>query len=92
MSENGTIHPQLERLEKTALKVGAAGLALCAVGALLNRLPGRLARGGTALLEIGDGQDRAVSAMAAALPGRWSVDVKPDLAGRPRIVRITSQS
>ena len=36
MSENGIIHPQLERLEKTALKVGAAGLALCAVGALLN--------------------------------------------------------
>ena len=36
MSENGTIHPQLERLEKTALKVGAAGVALCAVGALLN--------------------------------------------------------
>lgn len=36
MSENGTIHPQLERLEKTALKVGAAGLALCAVGAVLN--------------------------------------------------------
>jgi len=36
MSENGIIHPQLERLEKTALKVGAAGVALCALGAVLN--------------------------------------------------------
>ena len=56
--------------------------------ALVLRLPGALAPGGAALLEIGaDREAGARAAVATALPG-WRVAVHPDLAGLPRILEV----
>jgi len=68
---------------RAALDGGPDGLDV--IRRLLAVLPERVAAGGVALLEIGDGQGPAIRAAAAErLPG-WEVRVEPDLAGRPRV-------
>ena len=69
-----------------ALDGGADGLAV--IQRLLVQLPGALAPGGIALLEIGADQGAAiVERCRHVLPG-WQCDVEADLAGLPRVARI----
>ena len=66
-----------------ALDGGPDGLQL--IGGLLDQLPGELADGGVALLEIGGDQEQAFRDLAAErLPG-WSLEVERDLGGLPRV-------
>jgi release factor glutamine methyltransferase len=69
-----------------ALDGGPDGLDV--VRRLAAQLPDRLAPDGTVLLEIGAEQADAIRAMAAVLPGNWSVASRADLAGQDRIVRL----
>lgn len=78
--------PEVRHEPRAALDGGPDGLDV--VRRLLDRLPGVLAPGGLALLEIGADQGPAALAEAAArLPG-WPAEVRPDLAGRPRLLRL----
>ena len=70
-----------------ALDGGTDGLAV--IGRLLARLPDALAAGGSALLEIGADQGEAIEALVVdRLPG-WACTVEVDLAGLPRVARIS---
>jgi release factor glutamine methyltransferase len=69
-----------------ALDGGADGLDQ--VRRLIGALPDRLASNGVALLEIGQGQSRAVRDEIASLPIRTAVTTLPDLAGIERVVRV----
>jgi release factor glutamine methyltransferase len=71
---------------RSALDGGPDGLAV--IRRLLVLLPDALASTGTALLEIGFDQGPAIETAVAALPGRWSCRVQPDLAGHPRLARV----
>jgi release factor glutamine methyltransferase len=71
---------------RAALDGGPDGLAM--VRRLLDQLPERLARGGTALLEIGADQADAVREHAAGLHVPATVGTLRDLAGFERVVRI----
>jgi release factor glutamine methyltransferase len=74
--------PEVARHEPaTALDGGADGLA--AYRALCAALPGLLAPGGRAVLELGQGQQPAVEAIAAA-HGLDPLACRPDLGGVPR--------
>ena len=56
---------------------------------LLALLPDALARDGVALLEIGADQGSAApAAVEEVLPG-WTGSIEPDLAGLPRVLRVT---
>ena len=69
-----------------ALDGGADGLDV--LRRLLAQLPGALAAGGSALLEIGaDQADGLAAAAGEAVPG-WSVTIHNDMAGRPRVAEI----
>ena len=68
---------------RVAIDGGPDGLVV--VRHLFDMLPGRVARGGTLLLEIGIGQAEAVTALA---PAGSSITVERDLAGVERIVRV----
>lgn len=70
-----------------ALDGGADGLEV--IGRLLDRLPGALAGEGVALLEIGaDQREAIVACVAERLPG-WTCTVETDLAGLPRVARVS---
>ena len=70
-----------------ALDGGADGLVV--IDRLLQRLPVALTDDGLALLEIGADQGEAiVTSVAATLPG-WRCIVEPDLAGLPRVARVS---
>lgn len=72
---------------RLALDGGPDGLD--AIRALLERLPEALAEDGVALLEIGADQgEGAPAAVAEALPD-WRTTVEPDLAGLPRVLRVS---
>jgi len=72
---------------RRALDGGPDGLDV--IRALLGRLPDVLATDGAALLEIGADQgESAPAAVAATLPG-WTASVAPDLAGLPRVLRVS---
>src|SRR5439155_19705547 len=72
---------------RLALDGGADGLAV--IRDLLARLPHALAIDGVALLEIGADQGAsAPAAVEAILPG-WRTTVEPDLAGLPRVLRVS---
>ena len=73
---------------REALDGGPDGLAV--VRRLLEELPGRLARDGAALLEIGSDQGGALHAAAAELLPGWDVRVEPDLAGHPRVAVLAA--
>ncbi|HEX7171102.1 MAG TPA: peptide chain release factor N(5)-glutamine methyltransferase [Candidatus Limnocylindria bacterium] len=68
---------------RVAIDGGPDGLEI--LRRLFETIPGRLADGGTLLLEIGIGQAEAVGALA---PSSASVTVERDLAGIERVVRI----
>jgi release factor glutamine methyltransferase len=67
-----------------ALFAGADGLD--AYASLLPQLPGLLAPGGAALVEIGAAQAEAVSAIAAH--AGLSARLHRDLADRPRVLEL----
>jgi release factor glutamine methyltransferase len=70
-----------------ALDGGADGLEV--ISRLLAQLPDALATDGTALLEIGSDQgDAIVDRCSEVLPG-WTCAVELDLAGRPRVARVS---
>lgn len=70
-----------------ALDGGEDGLAV--IERLLAQLPAGLAEGGLALLEIGADQGEAiVTRCEQVLPG-WRCTVEADLAGLPRVARIS---
>ncbi|MHC1784069.1 MAG: peptide chain release factor N(5)-glutamine methyltransferase [Anaerolineaceae bacterium] len=73
---------------RLALDGGPDGLRI--IQRLLMQIPARLSPGGLALLEIEAGQGQTVLDLSAqVLPG-FSAKVLPDLAGRPRLLRIDS--
>ena len=70
-----------------ALDGGPDGLLV--IDRLLQRLPVALTDDGLVLLEIGADQGEAiVTSVAARLPG-WHCIVEPDLAGLPRVARVS---
>ncbi|HET7582495.1 MAG TPA: HemK/PrmC family methyltransferase [Candidatus Limnocylindria bacterium] len=69
-----------------ALDGGADGLEQ--LRRLLSLLPARLADGGVALLEIGQGQADGVRTLVSDLPMVAGVSALPDLAGIERVIRI----
>jgi release factor glutamine methyltransferase len=69
-----------------ALDGGADGLEQ--LRRLLSLLPARLADGGVALLEIGQGQADGVRSLVSDLPMVADVSALPDLAGIERVIRI----
>lgn len=71
---------------RLALDGGPDGLAV--IRRLLAILPSVLAEDGVALLEIGSDQREAAAEAAHDAVAGADVDVQPDLAGRPRVVRI----
>jgi HemK-like putative methylase len=72
---------------RAALDGGADGLQV--IRRLLERLPEALAEAGTALIEIGGDQGDAIDRLVKdVLPG-WSCAVELDLAGLPRVARLT---
>lgn len=71
---------------RAALDGGADGLDL--VRRLLASMPRLIAPGGLILLEVEAGHGHAAPAIARALLPRAAVDLLPDLAGRPRLLRI----
>ena len=72
-----------------ALDGGPDGLAI--IGRLLERLPEVLAGDGLAFLEIGADQGQAIrDLVAATLPG-WECAVQQDLAGLPRVARVSRE-
>jgi release factor glutamine methyltransferase len=74
--------PEVARHEpRLALDGGADGLA--AYRAITTALPGLLLPGGTAILELGQGQQPAVEALALAA-GLAPAGCRPDLNGVPR--------
>jgi release factor glutamine methyltransferase len=75
---------------RAALDGGDDGLDV--MRRLLGLLPDVLAPDGVALLEIGADQGSAApEAVAAALPG-WAASVETDLAGLPRVLRVSRGS
>jgi release factor glutamine methyltransferase len=70
-----------------ALDGGPDGLAV--IGRLVDRLADVLVDGGTALLEIGADQGESAVALVRARYPDWPTAVETDLAGLPRVVRIT---
>ena len=73
-----------------ALDGGADGLA--AVRRLLGLLPAALRFSGTALLEIGAGEDDGLrAAVDRVLPG-WELTFHPDLAGIPRVAELAASA
>jgi release factor glutamine methyltransferase len=68
---------------RIAIDGGPDGLAI--LRRLFGSLPGRVADGGTLLLEVGIGQADAVAALA---PAGASVSAERDLAGIERVVRV----
>ena len=72
---------------RLALDGGIDGLDL--IRRLLVELPARLAPGGVALLEIGAAQEQPLRTAVSSLPGAWSVSVRADLAGLPRVARVS---
>ena len=69
-----------------ALDGGSDGLVI--IGRLIDALPGALAPAGAALLEIGGDQEPGIMRLLGdRLPG-WSIDVRRDLGGLPRVVRV----
>jgi release factor glutamine methyltransferase len=81
-----TLMPEVARFEpRSALDGGPDGLD--AYRAILPDLPRLLAAGGVAVLEVGDGQARAVAAMANRA-GLCLVTVREDLGGVARAVVV----
>lgn len=70
-----------------ALDGGPDGLDL--IGRLIDRLPSALVDDGLALLEIGADQGEAIVALTGARLAGWRCTVEADLAGLPRVARVS---
>ena len=66
-----------------ALDGGPDGLRV--IGRLLDQLPGSIAPGGAALLEIGGDQEPDFRAIAAERLAGWGLEIERDLGGLPRV-------
>ena len=85
-ADMATLAPDLAFEPASALDGGDDGLDV--IRRLLLRLPGVLARGGVALLEIGADQGVSITdAVTDTLPG-WRCTLAEDLAGLPRLARV----
>ena len=71
---------------RVALDGGADGLDL--VRRLLASAPRLVAQGGLLLLEVEAGHGDSAPALARALLSRAAVELLPDMAGKPRLLRI----
>ena len=78
--------PDLAFEPRSALDGGPDGLDI--IRRLLERLPAVLEADGVALLEIGSDQAEGIAAAVATLLPGWRCEVRPDLAGLPRLARI----
>ncbi|GBD41451.1 Release factor glutamine methyltransferase [bacterium HR39] len=81
--------PEVRHEPHHALEAGREGLD--AYRAILADLPRILARHGLAVLEVGRGQSGAVLGIARS-HGLAAVEVRPDLAGIPRVVVLRRES
>ncbi len=81
--------PEVARYEPTAALDGGVD-GLDAYRRMLPELPGKLAAGGVAVLELGEGQEAAVAALAGAA-GLAAVS-RADLAGIPRALVLRPAS
>jgi release factor glutamine methyltransferase len=80
-----TLAPEVRDFEPmTALDGGPEGLDV--LEAIIGQAQEFLTQGGALCLEIGDGQDGAVVSLMQSA-GFDSVEVVPDLAGKPRVVK-----
>ncbi|HYI22155.1 MAG TPA: peptide chain release factor N(5)-glutamine methyltransferase [Candidatus Limnocylindrales bacterium] len=70
-----------------ALDGGAGGLTV--IERLLTELPDALAERGEALLEIGADQGASIEAAVTRTLPDWRVEIRNDLAGRPRVAIIS---
>lgn len=73
---------------RSALLAGPKGLDL--IRRLLNQAQHRLSPNGCILMEIGETQGNAVRALAQTAFPYAHVNVRPDLAGKPRLLEIVS--
>jgi release factor glutamine methyltransferase len=73
---------------RSALLAGPQGLDL--IRRLLSQARHRLAPGGCMLVEIGEEQKNAVQALAQTAFPKASINVLPDLAGKPRLLEVIS--
>jgi release factor glutamine methyltransferase len=78
--------PALSHEPRQALDGGRDGTSV--IERLVEELPGGLAPGGTALLEIGAGQAATITGLVTRILPRAPCAVEADLAGVPRVVRI----
>ena len=83
--DRATLMPDVVHYEPPqALFAGAEGLDV--IAGLIAGAPTALAVGGTLLMEMGAGQDRAVAALVHAQPSLRLEDIRPDQQGIPRMV------
>ena len=73
-----------------ALDGGPDGLQV--IGRLLDQLPGALAAGGVALLEIGGDQEKGIRDLVAEGLSGWDLEVERDLGGLPRVAILRHPS
>jgi len=86
-SELRTLSPEIVNFEPmSAIAGGNAGWDK--IRLLLDQVPGKLRPNGCLLLEIGQGQDKAVSSMAECDFPQAGVELVPDLSGTNRVVKI----
>jgi release factor glutamine methyltransferase len=71
---------------RSALDGGSDGLAV--IRRLLPGLPGAVARGGMALLEIGSDQPARLEEAVEVLLPHWSCRIHDDLGGSPRVAQL----
>ncbi|NOZ06243.1 MAG: peptide chain release factor N(5)-glutamine methyltransferase [Chloroflexi bacterium] len=84
-----TLAPEIEGYEpRAALDGGPDGLDV--IRRLLPQLPEKLAPGGVALLEIGDGQAAQISGIAGRLLPGWTVRFHEDYAGHLRVAELSA--
>ena len=89
-SQVEALEPEIARFEpRRALDGGPDGMSV--VGPLLLALPGLLAPGGLALIEIGDGQSERLAAMARRQSPNFSVRIELDAAGARRFLTVTNR-
>jgi release factor glutamine methyltransferase len=85
--ERDALAPEVRDHEPArALFAGADGLRV--IAELVTQAPQHLAPGGLLALEIGAGQADAVLASARRTGAYSGISVRPDLAGRPRVVML----
>jgi release factor glutamine methyltransferase len=83
------LEPELRDHEPhLALAAGPDGLDL--IRRLLEAAPAYLTQGGAVLFEFGIGQAEALTVLASIAFPNAAINVLPDLAGRPRVLRIVT--